>query len=54
VVLAISWMWIGGDKRNQAVEVLHPNADGRYAVGGHDWCWYALDDDLKPQIPFQP
>ncbi|PWI05484.1 hypothetical protein DIZ27_38800 [Streptomyces sp. NWU339] len=54
VVLAICWMWLGGDKRQQAVEVLHPNEDGRYAVGGHDWCWYALDDDLNPQIPFQP
>ncbi|MFE7214587.1 hypothetical protein ACFU93_32525 [Streptomyces sp. NPDC057611] len=54
VVLVICWMYLGGERRQQAVEVLQPNARGRYAVGGHDWCWYALDDLLNPQIPFQP
>ncbi|MFB7113477.1 hypothetical protein [Streptomyces sp. NPDC056291] len=54
VVLVICWMYLGGERRQQAVEVLQPNAHGRYAVGGHGWCWYALDDLLNPQIPFQP
>ncbi|GGZ73177.1 hypothetical protein ACFOOM_00995 [Streptomyces echinoruber] len=54
VVLVVCWMWLGGDRREQAVEVLPPSADGRYAVGGFDWCWYALDGDLNPQIPFRP
>ncbi|KUN37705.1 hypothetical protein AQJ30_15590 [Streptomyces longwoodensis] len=54
VVVVVSWMRLGGEHRTQAVEVLHPNTDGRYAVGGHAWCWYALDDDLMPQIPFRP
>ncbi|MFJ3249104.1 hypothetical protein [Streptomyces sp. NPDC086782] len=54
VVMVICWMYLGGERREQAVEVLQPNADGRYAVGGHDWCWYALTDGLNPQIPFRP
>ncbi|KQW13539.1 hypothetical protein [Streptomyces sp. Root369] len=52
VVVVVSWMYLNGEKHERAVEVLQPNAEGRYAVGGHDWCWYALDDDLNPQIPF--
>jgi hypothetical protein len=54
VVLVISWMYLGGDKHEQATEILQPNAVGRYAIGGHDWCWYALSDDLHPMIPFRP
>ncbi|MFD8903059.1 hypothetical protein [Streptomyces ardesiacus] len=54
VVVVVSWMYLGSERREQATEILQPNAVGRYAVGGHDWCWYALDDDLKPQIPFTP
>ncbi|MET8609779.1 hypothetical protein [Streptomyces misionensis] len=54
VVIVTCWMYLGGEKREQAVEVLHPNADGRYAVGGHDWQWYALGRDLMPLIPFRP
>ncbi|MFJ1607015.1 hypothetical protein ACIOHS_27130 [Streptomyces sp. NPDC088253] len=54
VVMVVCWMYLGGEKREQAVEVLQPNADGRYAVGGHDWQWYALDGHLNPQIPFRP
>ncbi|MDX3345921.1 hypothetical protein PV387_03575 [Streptomyces sp. ME02-6987-2C] len=54
VVLVISWMYLGSEWRKEATEILQPNAVGRYAVGGHDWCWYAVDDDLKPQIPFTP
>ncbi|MFF0092716.1 hypothetical protein ACFYSF_22525 [Streptomyces canus] len=54
VVLVVSWMYLGGDKHEQATEILQPNAEGRYAVGGHDWCWYALDDHMNPQIPFRP
>ncbi|MFJ5037967.1 hypothetical protein [Streptomyces parvulus] len=54
VVLVVSWMYLGGERREKATEILQPNAVGRYAVGGHDWGWYALDDDLKPQIPFTP
>lgn len=48
VVLVVCWMHLGGEKHQEAVEVCQPNADGRYAIGGHDWCWYALDDDLNP------
>ncbi|GGQ49950.1 hypothetical protein GCM10010250_21930 [Streptomyces althioticus] len=55
VVLEIGWMYLGGTKRQQSVDVIWPNEDGRYAVGGHfDWCWYALDKDGHPQIPFRP
>ncbi|MEU0060935.1 hypothetical protein [Streptomyces sp. NPDC006334] len=54
VVLVVSWMYLGGERHDQATEVLQPNKVGRYAVGGHDWCWYALSDDLHPMIPFQP
>ncbi|MDQ0962002.1 hypothetical protein QFZ66_005880 [Streptomyces sp. B4I13] len=54
VVLVICWMYLGGERHERATEILQPNEDGRYAVGGHDWCWYALDGDLNPQIPFQP
>jgi hypothetical protein len=54
VVMVICWMWLGGDRREQAVEILQPNEDGRYAVGGHDWSWYVLSEDLTPLIPFRP
>ncbi|MDQ0762020.1 hypothetical protein [Streptomyces canus] len=54
VVLVVSWMYLGGDKHEQATEILQPNEVGRYAVGGHDWCWYAVSDDLHPMIPFLP
>lgn len=54
VVIVVCWMYLDGEKREQAVEVLQPNKDGRYAVGGQAWQWYALDDQLNPQIPFRP
>lgn len=54
VVLVVCWMHLDGEKSKQAVEVLQLNRDGRYAVGGHDWGWYALDSQLNPQIPFRP
>lgn len=54
VVLVIAWMDLGGDSHEKAVQVLQPNDDDRYAIGGHDWCWYALDGDLMSQIPFRP
>ncbi|MEU7323388.1 hypothetical protein ABZ682_22975 [Streptomyces griseoviridis] len=54
VVMVVCWMNLGGEKRERAVEILQPNTDGRYAVGGHDWQWYALDGQLNPQIPFRP
>ncbi|MET7809779.1 hypothetical protein ABZT26_02830 [Streptomyces sp. NPDC005395] len=54
VVLLVTWMDLGTDCHEQAAEIVQPNADGRYAVGGHDWCWFVLDDDLKPLIPFRP
>ncbi|MGW3308264.1 hypothetical protein ACWDG9_16950 [Streptomyces sp. NPDC001073] len=55
VVLVVCWMYLDGDKREQAVEIVPPSADGRYAIGGFEWCWYALSDDgLSPLIPFEP
>lgn len=54
VVMVVCWMYLAGEKREQAVEVLQPNADGRYAIGGHDWQWYALDGNQNPLIPFRP
>ncbi|MGA5599607.1 hypothetical protein ACPCUF_00975 [Streptomyces griseoincarnatus] len=54
VVLVIAWMYLGSIQHQKAIEVLEPNEDGRYAVGGHDWCWFALDDDQNPAIPFLP
>ncbi|MGC4947735.1 hypothetical protein ACLQ2N_16260 [Streptomyces sp. DT224] len=47
VVLNIRWMLMGGDRRQGAVEVCQPNGEGRYAIGGHGWGWYALDDDQR-------
>lgn len=55
VVLEIGWMYLGGTRREKSVQTMWPNEDGRYTIGGHfDWCWYALDKDGHPQIPFQP
>ncbi|MDQ1018890.1 hypothetical protein [Streptomyces afghaniensis] len=55
VVLEVGWIYLGATNREKSVQVLWPNEDGRYAVGGHfDWCWYALDGNLHPQIPFRP
>jgi hypothetical protein len=55
IVLEIGWMYLNGTKREQSVQTIWPNEDGRYAIGGHfDWCWYALDKDGHPQIPFRP
>ncbi|WP_030236839.1 hypothetical protein [Streptomyces sp. NRRL S-350] len=53
VVLVVCWMYLGGERAEEAAEILRPNADGRYAVGGHEWCWYATDG-LFPLIPFEP
>ncbi|MFJ6014488.1 hypothetical protein [Streptomyces sp. NPDC092952] len=53
VVIGICWMYLGGDKHQEAVEIVQPNADGRYAVGGHEWCWYVLDEPRNPAIPAQ-
>ncbi|PWI15992.1 hypothetical protein DI272_18845 [Streptomyces sp. Act143] len=55
VVLEIGWMYLGGTRREKSVRAIWPNEDGRYCIGGHfEWCWYALDKDGHPQIPFQP
>ncbi|MEW2568352.1 hypothetical protein [Streptomyces sp. NPDC047070] len=54
VVLVVCWMYLGGERHERATEICQPGAEGRYAIGGHDWCWYALDGDLNPQIPFRP
>ncbi|MFD4315018.1 hypothetical protein [Streptomyces sp. NPDC058548] len=53
VVLNICWMYLGGDKHQEAVEICQPNEDGRYAIGGHEWGWYVLDGQLNPVIPPQ-
>ncbi|MCX4550577.1 MULTISPECIES: hypothetical protein [unclassified Streptomyces] len=53
VVLNVCWMYLGGEKRQEAVEVCQPNEVGRYAIGGFEWCWYALDERLNPAIPHQ-
>lgn len=53
VVLNICWMYLGGEKHQEAVEICQPNEDGRYAIGGHEWGWYALDEQLFPVIPPQ-
>jgi hypothetical protein len=54
VVLNVCWMYLAlnGDRCQQAAEIVQPNADGRYAIGGFEWCWYALSDDLMPLIPY--
>ncbi|MFF4292116.1 hypothetical protein ACFY0N_00500 [Streptomyces vinaceus] len=54
VVLNICWMHLGGKYHEQAAEIVQPNEDGRYDIGGHGWGWYALSDDLSPLIPFEP
>ncbi|MET7527237.1 hypothetical protein [Streptomyces sp900116325] len=53
VVLSISWMYLGGERHHDAAEIVQPNDDGRYAIGGHEWCWYALSADLTPMTPGQ-
>ncbi|MFJ5890317.1 hypothetical protein [Streptomyces californicus] len=52
VVLVIVWMYLGGERHQEAVRVVEANDDGRYDIGGHDWQWYALDDWLNPLIPY--
>ncbi|MFJ3274045.1 hypothetical protein [Streptomyces sp. NPDC086776] len=53
VVLSICWMYLGGERHQEAAEIAQPNDDGRYAIGGHEWCWYVVAADLSPLIPFQ-
>ncbi|MDH6189153.1 hypothetical protein M2168_002185 [Streptomyces sp. CZ24] len=52
-VLAICWMNLHDLDVADAVEIVKPNAEGRYAIGGFDWCWYQLDEQLNPVIPPQ-
>lgn len=53
LVVVITWMDIPEKGVQDATEFVAPNEDGRYAIGGFPWCWYALDDQLNPQIPFR-
>lgn len=64
LVVAVSWMRIP-DKGMEAthglasgiedaVEFIEPDEEsGLYPVGGLPWCWYALDDELNPLLPFR-
>ncbi|GAA2948417.1 hypothetical protein ACFPN0_15130 [Kitasatospora cinereorecta] len=42
-------LYLGGEKHQEAVEICQPNEDGRYAIGGFEWCWY----QVAPVIPRQ-
>ncbi|MFC7791381.1 hypothetical protein [Streptomyces cinereoruber] len=58
LVLIVRWMYLDGEKHQEAVENVERNADGRYAVGEFGWCWYMLDEDqlcpvMPPAIPAQ-
>jgi hypothetical protein len=53
VVLNICWMYLGGERHQKAVEVVQPDTEGRFAIGGFEWCWYVLDGHLNPVIPPQ-
>ncbi|MEV5677033.1 hypothetical protein [Streptomyces sp. NPDC052179] len=52
VVLVIVWMYLGGERHQEAVRIVEPNSESRYDIGGHDWQWYALDYWMRPLIPY--
>ncbi|MEU6928976.1 hypothetical protein AB0A05_07410 [Streptomyces sp. NPDC046374] len=58
LVVVVTWMDIpekGAQEATEICERSEPDDEDeapRYSIGGHDWCWYALDDRLNPQIPF--
>ncbi|MEE1775615.1 hypothetical protein PUR25_06040 [Streptomyces sp. JV181] len=55
LVVVLTWVRIPEKGVDGATEILVPDPEtGRYAIGGLPWCWYALDDELKPNFPFGP
>ncbi|WTW95420.1 hypothetical protein OG216_19455 [Streptomycetaceae bacterium NBC_01309] len=53
IVQTICWIFLAGGRHDAAVEVVRPNAEGLYAIGGFDWCWYVVDEVMNPRIPAQ-
>ncbi|MFI9026329.1 hypothetical protein [Streptomyces sp. NPDC053560] len=43
VVLHIRWQWVTDDQEG-TVNVVQPDADGRYWIGGWEWTWYQVAD----------
>ncbi|MET9936128.1 MULTISPECIES: hypothetical protein [unclassified Streptomyces] len=58
LVVVVTWMDIPTKGVQDAVEICErsvPDDEDEallYSIGGHDWCWYALDDQMNPLIPF--
>lgn len=44
VVLHIRWQYLIEDGSDSAVNVVKPDADGLYWIGGWEWCWYQVQD----------
>lgn len=53
VVLNICWMYLGGERHEEAVELVEADENGRYDIGGYGWNWYVLDEHQNPMIPPQ-
>ncbi|PWI20545.1 hypothetical protein DI272_18855 [Streptomyces sp. Act143] len=39
VVLKISWMYLEDEGARQVTHIIEPDDDGRYSIGGWEWCW---------------
>lgn len=53
LVVVISWMDLP-DKDADPVQFVEPDEEsGLYPVGGLAWCWYALDEEMNPNLPFR-
>lgn len=53
LVVVITWMDIQSKGVGEATQIVEPDEEGRYPIGGFPWCWYAVDADLNPLIPFR-
>lgn len=53
LVVVITWMDIATQGVERATEIVEPDEHGLYAIGGFPWCWYVLDSEMNPQIPYR-
>jgi hypothetical protein len=44
IVLHIRWAHHGQSPK-QGADIVHPDKDGRYHIGGWEWTWYMVDED---------
>ncbi|MGC4947737.1 hypothetical protein ACLQ2N_16270 [Streptomyces sp. DT224] len=43
LVMRISWLLLAENDAT-AVQIIEPDAEGMYAIGGFEWSWYQVDD----------